>query len=437
MFWKIRKFHQQKKMRRHGLPAEADGDVEPPKPNESIAKLVAIAGGAAVAGFILGRYFAAWGTVAARTSRSAQRDSQEKMSTALKDRDAQDRDASTAGYFTSDCSCVREKTGAVTARQNGGSSGSGEAEGSVRCADVVAGHSLPGKGKKSKSRIKRVHGESGPSTSSGRERFPACLVRGNHFLKPLFEGTRGEREESFYRSSIASKTEGGPIPMFYGTTAIDGLVYLEIENIEDGFHHPCTIDIKLGCQSWGPGADEARQKRARAKWPHMETLACAVCGMKVHSNILGTYRRLGKKYGRGLGIDGLKQALVAFLHNGETLRRDVLLPLIEQVCRVRDWLKEHPALRCYSSSVLLIYEGKIVAPVQQPDDCSEASGNSKARACLVDFAHTYVVEDVGKVDSPFQKDSSLAQRENCLRGLDNLICCLDELHRFFLGRNDE
>lgn len=64
-----------------------------------------------------------------------------------------------------------------------------------------------------------------------------------------------------------------------------------------------------------------------------------------------------KYYGRKLNVDGFKQGVIQFLHNGRRLRTDALLPLIEKLQELKAVLATLDTFRFYTSSLLLAYEG--------------------------------------------------------------------------------
>lgn len=56
-------------------------------------------------------------------------------------------------------------------------------------------------------------------------------------------------------------------------------------------------------------------------------------------------------------MDGFKQGVCQFLHNGRRLRTDALLPLIEKLQELKAVLSTLDTFRFYTSSLLLAYEG--------------------------------------------------------------------------------
>ena len=123
--------------------------------------------------------------------------------------------------------------------------------------------------------------------------------------------------------------------------------------------------------------DEAKKEQPQ-KWKYMAKTATAICGMKVFrpctpqigtrctdgggeegSENPGAYARWQKGYGRSLKADGMAHALLAFLHNGNNVRTDVINGLKKDLGVVRRWLTEETQHECYSMSVLCMMETNI------------------------------------------------------------------------------
>lgn len=72
----------------------------------------------------------------------------------------------------------------------------------------------------------------------------------------------------------------------------------------------------------------------------------------------GHYLCRNKYYGRGLSIEGFRHALYQFMHNGTQLRRDLFEPILSKLRSLKAVLERQASYRFYSSSLLIIYEGK-------------------------------------------------------------------------------
>ena len=85
-----------------------------------------------------------------------------------------------------------------------------------------------------------------------------------------------------------------------------------------------------------------------------------------------------KYYGRALTQEGFYDALKAFLHNGVCFRVDILPRLIAMLIKLRETVRRQDTYRFFSSSLLLIYDGKepslttdtkLSASPVDPDSC--------------------------------------------------------------------
>jgi len=79
--------------------------------------------------------------------------------------------------------------------------------------------------------------------------------------------------------------------------------------------------------------------------------------LQVYQNSTGKFKCRNKYYGRQLGVEGFREGLIEFLHNGNRLRTDALIPLVEKLLELKAVLQSLDTFRFYTSSLLLIYEG--------------------------------------------------------------------------------
>ena len=251
-----------------------------------------------------------------------------------------------------------------------------------------------------------------------------ALVRDDIFLKPVQSDVRGEREVSFYETTASSEA----IPKYNGCEIISGTSYLRLNNVENDFAYPCTIDIKLGRQTYGPNATAAKMTRAKKKWQYMSKTAAAICGMKVYYPSTDTYLRLEKKYGRSLQLNGMLHALTSFLHNGNVVRVDVIHGLLHQLKERKKWLEKICKYVCYSMSILLVYDGAMGS--------GSGSGSGKGSGkgvrpvvVFVDFAHTFLKDSKDGMDMKYQTN-------DCLAGIDHVIECLVLIENLYGGETE-
>jgi len=175
-------------------------------------------------------------------------------------------------------------------------------------------------------------------------------------------------------------------PAFHGFKEMDGKKYIVIEDATAGFAKPCILDIKIGRQSYGEDADEAKKANMAAKDQKSTTwsLGARITAVKVYQVETGDYIKKSKDYGKTIKTENFQSALSEYFHNGKELRRGLIPKFLEKIMEIKEWIESQGELRLYSSSILFVYDGE--------------GSDDNVVIKLIDFAHVFKITDEGKDD---------------------------------------
>jgi len=137
-------------------------------------------------------------------------------------------------------------------------------------------------------------------------------------------------------------------------------VYLVMENLTHGLHHPHILDLKMGTQQHGSFESAAKKlsKQLRVETTTSKTVGARIGGMKVYDTSTQKYVLRDKYWGRSLDDAGLYAALKLFVteQKSDRIHTDVVKDIISQLDGLERAVKS-TFWRFYGCSVLIVFDG--------------------------------------------------------------------------------
>ncbi|RXM96583.1 Inositol hexakisphosphate kinase 1 [Acipenser ruthenus] len=174
--------------------------------------------------------------------------------------------------------------------------------------------------------------------------------RRKHSRRSLHRSSSDHKEERSAVESDGSERSGWVKRDGYRSATPE---FLLLENVVHHFEYPCILDLKMGTRQHGDDASEEKAARQMKKCAQSTSATLGVYQMDT-----GHYLCRNKYYGRGLSNEGFQMALYQFMHNGNQLRRDLFQPILGKLRNLVAVLEKQASYRFYSSSLLIIYDGK-------------------------------------------------------------------------------
>eukprot|EP01126_Amoeba_proteus_P013784 TRINITY_DN1590_c0_g1_i17.p1 TRINITY_DN1590_c0_g1~~TRINITY_DN1590_c0_g1_i17.p1 ORF type:complete len:868 (-),score=278.55 TRINITY_DN1590_c0_g1_i17:163-2766(-) len=155
------------------------------------------------------------------------------------------------------------------------------------------------------------------------------------------------------------------MPLFFGSTSLDGELYIIMEDLTYGKLKPCVIDMKIGKQTWAPDAPVEKREKMEKKDKNSSShyLGSRIIGFNRYLVEQDQKVKMMREVTKMVSPDVYPQLILSFFNNGKEIRLDVMNESLRQMKRLLAWWEQQTSFATYSSSLLIVYDGASTVPV--------------------------------------------------------------------------